>query len=394
VTIGRHRGGIDRDHDRHAAARTDCSRALDVRGQVHVVPRPATQPLAPDRRQRVRDGPMEEHRRRWSRRVPQLDLDRVPLLRPDRPSVVRERKAPLVAGAHDLLEARAIDPAARAGESGEHVVDARPSTGVEPEGADLGSVPQEQAQELAGPDVLGGALGRVTIVGGHSRECNAVTRRRVARFPATLSTIMLSAIAFASALLAPAAAEATSDSSHLATLASTCERERGVAAKVFHKFLKREGRTHVGWTVLVAGTSAEAREKQAARIAEAAGAKLKLVRLADVHGKAIAETEKNLDAVFAAAVKDDAVLFFDEADALFGKRSEVKDAHDRYANQEVSYLLGRVKAHADVVIVGAATPTDDIVPLAPDWVDTVMTARREDVEGPLRWHSLCWPPRD
>jgi hypothetical protein len=208
-----------------------------------------------------------------------------------------------------------------------------------------------------------------------------------------LACVMLSTIVFASALLAPVAAEAASGSGHLETLASTCQRERGVAAQAFRKFLKRQGRTHVGWTVLVAGMSAEARERQAGRIAEAAGAKLKLVRLADVRGKAIGETEKNLTAMFEAAAHDDVVLFFDEADALFGKRTDVKDAHDRYANQEVSYLLERVKAHPDLVIVGAATPTDDVVPLAPDWVDTVTTARPADVDRPLPWHVLCWPPR-
>ena len=61
--------------------------------------------------------------------------------------------------------------------------------------------------------------------------------------------------------------------------------------------------------------------------------------------KYIGETEKNLRAIFAAADAANAILFFDEADALFGKRSEVKDAHDRYANIEVTYLLQRMEAY-------------------------------------------------
>jgi SpoVK/Ycf46/Vps4 family AAA+-type ATPase len=65
------------------------------------------------------------------------------------------------------------------------------------------------------------------------------------------------------------------------------------------------------------------------------------IDLAGVVTKYIGETEKNLSALFARAEEQGAILFFDEADALFGKRTQVQDAHDRYANQEVSYLLQR-----------------------------------------------------
>src|SRR3546814_191803 len=67
------------------------------------------------------------------------------------------------------------------------------------------------------------------------------------------------------------------------------------------------------------------------------------VDLGAISGKYIGETEKNLARVFEAAEDKGAVLLFDEADALFGKRSELKDAHDRYANIEVAYLLERVE---------------------------------------------------
>lgn len=67
--------------------------------------------------------------------------------------------------------------------------------------------------------------------------------------------------------------------------------------------------------------------------------------------KYIGETEKNLARVFNEARQSNAVLFFDEADALFGKRSEVKDAHDRYANIEVGYLLQRIEQYEGVVIL-------------------------------------------
>ncbi|HCZ15126.1 MAG TPA: ATP-binding protein, partial [Candidatus Accumulibacter sp.] len=65
----------------------------------------------------------------------------------------------------------------------------------------------------------------------------------------------------------------------------------------------------------------------------------------------IGETEKNLERIFTAAQNTHAILFFDEADALFGKRSEVRDAHDRYANIEVGYLLQKMEEYEGVAIL-------------------------------------------
>jgi SpoVK/Ycf46/Vps4 family AAA+-type ATPase len=70
-----------------------------------------------------------------------------------------------------------------------------------------------------------------------------------------------------------------------------------------------------------------------------------------VVSKYIGETEKNLQKVFDAAEESGAVLLFDEADALFGRRSEVKDSHDRYANIEISYLLQRMEAYRGLAIL-------------------------------------------
>ena len=75
------------------------------------------------------------------------------------------------------------------------------------------------------------------------------------------------------------------------------------------------------------------------------------IDLATVVSKYIGETEKNLDRIFGAAEGSNAILFFDEADALFGKRSEVKDAHDRYANIEVAYLLQKMEGYPGAVIL-------------------------------------------
>jgi len=75
------------------------------------------------------------------------------------------------------------------------------------------------------------------------------------------------------------------------------------------------------------------------------------IDLSSVISKYIGETEKNLDKVFDAAKETDAILFFDEADALFGKRSEVKDSHDRYANIEVNYLLKKIENYKGLIIL-------------------------------------------
>jgi SpoVK/Ycf46/Vps4 family AAA+-type ATPase len=77
------------------------------------------------------------------------------------------------------------------------------------------------------------------------------------------------------------------------------------------------------------------------------------IDLSLVTSKYIGETEKNLARIFDQAKNKNWILFFDEADALFGKRTEISDAHDRYANQEVSYLLQRIEDHDGVVVLAS-----------------------------------------
>jgi SpoVK/Ycf46/Vps4 family AAA+-type ATPase len=86
-------------------------------------------------------------------------------------------------------------------------------------------------------------------------------------------------------------------------------------------------------------------------LAREAGLDLWRIDLSKVLSKWIGETEKHLDRIFAQARDGNAILFFDEADAMFGKRSEVKEAHDRYANIEVAYLLQRLESYDGVVIL-------------------------------------------
>jgi SpoVK/Ycf46/Vps4 family AAA+-type ATPase len=86
-------------------------------------------------------------------------------------------------------------------------------------------------------------------------------------------------------------------------------------------------------------------------VARELGLDLYSIDLSQMVSKYIGETEKNLRRVFDAADEGGAVLLFDEADALFGKRSDVKDSHDRYANIEVSYLLQRVETYRGLAIL-------------------------------------------
>lgn len=106
-----------------------------------------------------------------------------------------------------------------------------------------------------------------------------------------------------------------------------------------------------GLNALFAGESGTGKTMAADIIAGELGQDLYKVDLSMLVSKYIGETEKNLNRIFTEAATSNAILFFDEADAIFGKRSEVKDSHDRYANIEISYLLQRMEAYDGVVIL-------------------------------------------
>jgi SpoVK/Ycf46/Vps4 family AAA+-type ATPase len=103
------------------------------------------------------------------------------------------------------------------------------------------------------------------------------------------------------------------------------------------------------------GSSGTGKTMAAEVIAGELGRPLIQIDLAGVVSKWIGETEKNLDRVFESATDSNAVLFFDEADALFAKRTEVKDSHDRYANLEIAYLIRKVESYRGVAIIATAT---------------------------------------
>lgn len=104
---------------------------------------------------------------------------------------------------------------------------------------------------------------------------------------------------------------------------------------------------------LFKGPSGTGKTMAASAVANTLGLPLFRVNLAGLVSKYIGETEKNLDRLFAAAETADVVLFFDEADAIFGRRSEVQDAHDRYANLETAYLLQRLEAYDGIAVLAS-----------------------------------------
>jgi SpoVK/Ycf46/Vps4 family AAA+-type ATPase len=106
-----------------------------------------------------------------------------------------------------------------------------------------------------------------------------------------------------------------------------------------------------GLNVLFSGASGTGKTMAAEVIANQLGLDLYEIDLATVVSKYIGETEKNLKRIFSEAQLSNAILFFDEADALFGKRSEVRDAHDRYSNIDIAYLLQLMEEYEGTVIL-------------------------------------------
>ena len=153
------------------------------------------------------------------------------------------------------------------------------------------------------------------------------------------------------------------------------------------------GHAVAGQVALFSGPSGTGKTLAAEIIAGELGLDVFKLDLSAVVSKYIGETEKNLEQVFDAASAGNLVLFFDEADALFGKRSEVKDARDRYANIEVSYLLQRLEA-----LRRAGRPGHQLreehrrgVPAPHPRPRRVPPARRPPSAGPIWDHSS--PPR-
>ncbi len=114
-----------------------------------------------------------------------------------------------------------------------------------------------------------------------------------------------------------------------------------------------KGKIKPGFRVLFHGPPGTGKTMTACLLGKYTNRDVYRIDLSMVVSKYIGETEKNLSKLFDKAGNKDWILFFDEADSIFGKRTSVRDAHDKYANQEVSYLLQRIETHAGLVILAS-----------------------------------------
>jgi AAA+ superfamily predicted ATPase len=145
-----------------------------------------------------------------------------------------------------------------------------------------------------------------------------------------------------------------------------------------------------GTTALFAGPSGTGKTMAAGIIAKELGLPIYRIDLARLFSKWIGETEKNLDRVFRAAEDSNAVLFLDEADALLGKRSEVKDSHDRYANLEISYLLQKMELYDGVAVLATNMPQQLDQAFLRRLTFTVFFPLPDEAQRLAIWQTL-WP---
>ena len=116
---------------------------------------------------------------------------------------------------------------------------------------------------------------------------------------------------------------------------------------------EKKSRRRASLSCLFYGASQSGKQSSAALLGKESGLEVYSIRLPEIVSKYIGETEKNLDQVFARARDQRWILFFDEADALFGKRTETASDQDRYANSELDYLLQRIEKHNGLAILSS-----------------------------------------
>ncbi len=127
----------------------------------------------------------------------------------------------------------------------------------------------------------------------------------------------------------------------------------GALGRVHHEWGTARAWNEAGLSVLFCGPPGTGKTMAAEALANALDLPMYRIDLSQVVNKYIGETEKNLRRIFDAAETSDCLMFFDEADALFGKRTEVRDAHDRFANIEISYLLERMERFKGLAVLAS-----------------------------------------
>ena len=212
-----------------------------------------------------------------------------------------------------------------------------------------------------GPDLVALA-GQFTLTAGQIRDAAATARDIASQNGATLreEDLFAAARAHSNLRLSSLARKITPrygwhdiilPGDQLALLQEIINTVRGRPQVLDGWGLGRKLASSRGVTILFAGPPGTGKTMAAEIIAGDLGLDLYKIDLSTVVSKYIGETEKNIERIFREAEQSNAILFFDEADALFGKRSEVRDSHDRYANIEISYLLQRMEAYDGVTIL-------------------------------------------
>ena len=147
-----------------------------------------------------------------------------------------------------------------------------------------------------------------------------------------------------------------------------------------------------GCSALFTGPSGTGKTMAAEIVANELSLDLYRIDLSSVVSKYIGETEKNLSRIFSAAKQANAILFFDEADALFGKRSEVQDAHDRYANIEISYLLQKMEEYDGLAILATNLRQNLDSAFTRRLAFTILFPFPDEIKRCLIWENI-WPDK-
>jgi hypothetical protein len=226
---------------------------------------------------------------------------------------------------------------------------------------------QLQGEALAGPVEAGALASRFRLTPGQIRDAVAFARS-LARWRSpqegtiTAEDLAAACRAQAGMKLSRVArkVEPRYEWSDIVLPADQLEQLREVCSQAGHRHVVfgdwgfgRRMSLGKGLSALFSGPPGTGKTMAAEVIASELGLDLYKIDLSQVVSKYIGETEKSLDRVFAAAESSNSILFFDEADALFGKRSEVRDSHDRYANVEVSYLLQKMEEYEGIAILAS-----------------------------------------
>jgi AAA+ superfamily predicted ATPase len=259
-------------------------------------------------------------------------------------------------------------------------------------GAEL---PQERLIELAGA---------FRLTAGQIQDAASVARHQVAQRRAPLDKLVQEDLYAGCRAVSGRGLAAVADevvqcaawqdlvlpSDSMAQLHELCSTVRGRAIVLDRWRFGDKFTGGTGTTALFAGPSGTGKTMAAGVIARELGFPLFRIDLARVVSKWIGETEKNLDRVFKAAEDSNAVLFLDEADALLGKRSEIRDSHDRYANLEISYLLQKMEIYDGLAILATNMPQLIDEAFMRRLSFTVLFPLPEEADRRRIWRAL-WP---